>query len=319
MKPVPVDVVTGFLGSGKTTLLREVLGGALAGERVAVVVNELGDVGIDGRVITGLEGVESMIELDGGCICCTIDDYRFDMAIQELIATADPTLIVIESSGAADPGPMVERIARAGLTLDAVITVVDAANVERALAESSAARAQIVDGDFLVINKSDLVSEVEVAAVRRRLGRLNRRALQLVCERGRVGADLLFATAARRFREQALLATGLVRSTHLADEGIDSFTWSGQLPLDRRKFERFLAGLPASVYRAKGVVRFSDNPFSCVFSVTCGRYELNWIQLGDVGRAAQAVFIGRGVSGERVRIVGALERCEVRASVGAVD
>src|SRR5207249_3852127 len=98
MRTVAVDILTGFLGSGKTTLLRHVLEHGLRGKPVAVIMNEIGEVGIDGRVVTGLANVEKMVELTSGCICCSIDDYRFDLAIQEIIDTAKPHLIVIEST-----------------------------------------------------------------------------------------------------------------------------------------------------------------------------------------------------------------------------
>ena len=143
MRHVAVDIVTGFLGSGKTTLLSHVLAHGLKGKPVAVVMNEIGEVGIDGRVVTGLNYVEKMVELSSGCICCSIDEYRFDLAIQELIETVHPHLIIIESTGLADPDPLTYRVKAAGLKLDAVITVVDAANVERFVKETEVATAQI--------------------------------------------------------------------------------------------------------------------------------------------------------------------------------
>ena len=146
MRTVAVDILTGFLGSGKTTLLRHVLEHGLAGKPVAIIMNEIGEVGIDGKVVTGLANVEKMVELTSGCICCSIDDYRFDLAIQEIIDTAKPHLVIIESTGLADPEPLAYRVKSAGLGLDAVITVVDAANVERQLAETKVARAQIEIG-----------------------------------------------------------------------------------------------------------------------------------------------------------------------------
>jgi G3E family GTPase len=133
MRNVAVDILTGFLGSGKTTVLRHVLAHGLRDKRVAIVMNEIGEVGLDGKVITGLSAVEKMIELAGGCICCSIDEYRFDMAIQEIIDTVHPHLIIIESTGLADPEPLAYRVKNAGLGLDAVITLVDAANAERCL------------------------------------------------------------------------------------------------------------------------------------------------------------------------------------------
>jgi len=146
VRNVAVDILTGFLGSGKTTLLRHVLEHGLKGKPVAVIMNEIGEVGIDGKVITGLSAVEKMVELASGCICCSIDDYKFDLAIQEIIDTAHPHLIIIESTGLADPEPLAYRVKNAGLGLDAVITVVDAANVERHLKEADVARAQLGRG-----------------------------------------------------------------------------------------------------------------------------------------------------------------------------
>jgi len=150
-------------GSGKTTLLRHVLDHGLQGKPVAVIMNEIGEIGIDGTVVTGLSAVEKMVELSSGCICCSIDDYRFDLAIQEIVDTARPHLIIIESTGLADPEPLAYRVKNSGLGLDAVITVVDAANVDRALAETSVARAQIEAADFVVVNKLDLVDEKALA------------------------------------------------------------------------------------------------------------------------------------------------------------
>jgi G3E family GTPase len=306
-------VVTGFLGAGKTTVLAHVLGGALAGERVAIVINELGDISIDGRVIENLGHGERMVELAGGCVCCTIDDLSFEAGIQALVQRADPTLIVLETTGAADPGPVRERIARAGLQLDAIITVVDAASFE-SLAGEAVATVQVRAADFVLINKTDLVSSTERARLRRRLSRLNRRAGLFECERGRVPADVLFATAARRYRNGSRPdphQTGTAaHHSHGAGADISAFSWRGRGDLDRRRFERFLAGLPSDVYRAKGLVRFPGAVWACLFSYTCGRYELNWIQLRDA--AAQAVFIGRGIDRVREQILQALEACEAR-------
>src|SRR3989475_10450734 len=128
MRTVAVDILTGFLGSGKTTLLRHVLEHGLRGKPVAVIMNEIGEVGIDGRVVTGLANVEKMVELTSGCICCSIDDYRFDLAIQEIIDTTKPHRIVIESTGLADPEPLAYPAKTPGLGHHAVLTTLDAAN-----------------------------------------------------------------------------------------------------------------------------------------------------------------------------------------------
>lgn len=305
---VAVDVLTGFLGSGKTTLLRYVLAHGLAGKRVAVIVNEIGDVGIDGKVVTGLDYVEKMVELSSGCICCSIDEYRFDLAIQEIVETVDPDLIIIESTGLADPEPLAYRVKSAGLHLDAVITVVDAANVERFLDETEVAGAQIAAADFLVVNKTDLVTAADLARVARRLRRLNARALRLETVRGAIDAGVLFATDVAAHRAHACdprMATG-----HLAADGFGSFVFTSRVPLDQPRFERVLATLPPEVIRAKGIVRLVDRDWHCLFNVTCGRVELGWLKLPADAAESSAVFIGRRLERHRQGILTALRACE---------
>jgi len=262
-----------------------VLAHGLRGKPVAVIMNEIGEVGIDGKVITGLANVEKMVELSSGCICCSIDDYRFDLAIQEIIETTRPHLVIIESTGLADPEPLAYRVKNAGLGLDGIITVVDAANVGRQLGETAVARAQIEAADFLVVNKTDLVDGAALAAVERRLARLNPRAERFRTVRGALDSEVLFATGVATYRSPR--------------------------PLRQEAFERFLTRLPRVVLRAKGIVRFAGRDWHALFNFTCGRHELTWIRLEEAGEESQAVFIGRGLERLRERIEAELAACEV--------
>src|SRR5437867_10232158 len=233
MRTVAVDILTGFLGSGKTTLLAHVLAHGLQGKPVAVIMNEIGEVGIDGKVITGLANVEKMVELSSGCICCSIDDYRFDLAIQEIIETTRPHLVIIESTGVADPEPLAYRVKNAGLGLDGIITVVDAANGGRQLGETAVARAPIEAADFLVVNKLDLVDAPALARLERRLAKLNPRAERMKTVRGALDSDVLFATGVAAFRERARAG-----SNHLHADGIGTFLYRTRLPLRQAMCER---------------------------------------------------------------------------------
>ena len=306
MRTVAVDILTGFLGSGKTTVLRHALDHGLKGKPVAVVMNEIGEIGIDGTVVTGLSAVEKMVELASGCICCTIDDYRFDLAIQEIIETVKPHLIVIESTGLADPEPLVARVKQAGLGLDAIITVVDAANVERHLKESEVAAAQIEAADFLVVNKRDLVSDAEAARVERRLGRFNARAERFQTVRGALDSELLFATGVASYREHG--GERAAPSPKHAD-GIASFVYRTARALRQEPFERFLAALPSDVLRAKGLVRFAEREWQGLFNFTCGRHEITWLRLPE-GVESQAVFIGRNLGRHEPVLRAQLAACE---------
>jgi len=309
---VAIDVITGFLGSGKTTLLKYVLDRGLGGRRVAVIVNEIGEVGVDGKVLAGLN-VEQMIELDSGCVCCTISRH-FGLALQELVETVEPELIVVETTGVADPTSIAYEAKQAGFPLDAVVTVIDAENFERHLAASDVAREQLAAADFVVLNKLDLVDAARAADVEREIGAINERALVLHTSRGVVDPDVLFGTAARNHLERLdARRHDAVRSNHdhLDRDGVSAFLYESDRALDRRRFERVLAGLPATIYRAKGLVRFADSEWSALFNFTCGRYEIEWREPVDDAFVGRAVFIGQNAVALRESIADDLDDCRV--------
>ena len=313
---VAACVVTGFLGSGKTTLLKGLLERDPGRDRIAVVVNEIGEIGIDGRVLTGFEFVENVVELASGCVCCSIDEYRFDLAVDELVRRIDPALLVLETSGVADPAPTLERLRRSGLGVDAVVTVVDARAWQTAWRVSAAARRQVLAADFLVISKADLVSKAALTRLRGRLAKLNPRALTLEGAGSApfAGSDLILATSASRRGEAA---SGAPASDHLRDENIESFSWTSTGSVDRHAFESVLRDLPRNVLRAKGFLRAPGDRTAWLFQLGCGRVEVSVLE-GGGGLAAgvQGVFIGPGVGALRERIAVRLEAC-VAATPGA--
>ena len=194
-----------------------------------------------------------------------------------------------------------------GLGLDAVITVVDAANVERQLREAEVTRAQIEAADFLIVNKLDLVEPAALARVEKRLGRLNARAERFRTVRGAIDSDVLFATGVATYRERARTSSG-----HLHTDGIGSFVYRTARPLRQDAFERLLGRLPAAVLRAKGIVRFAGRDWHGLFNFTCGRHELTWLKLdGDAAPSeSQAVFIGRDLERHRPALEAELAACE---------
>jgi G3E family GTPase len=311
MASVAVDIVSGFLGSGKTTLLRHVLTHGLSNRRVAVIMNEIGEVGIDGTVITGLEAVERLVELSGGCICCSIDERRFDAAVQEIVETVRPDLVIIETTGLADPGVLAERARNSGLGVDAVITVVDACNVDRSLAETIVAERQIAAADFLVLNKVDLIADVDVSALVARLGHLNRRAVVVQAVHGAAELPLLFAPGVAGYRRAAARGgDGSVPSAHLQEDDISAFIYRTSRRLRQEGFERVVARLPRDVYRAKGIVRFTGTEWQCLFNYTCGRAETSWVRLPQVAAETQLVIIGRDLGRYRDHVLDRLAQCE---------
>jgi len=302
---VPVDLITGFLGSGKTTLIKHVLEKGLHGQRVAVIVNELSDLNVDGLVLRGMN-VDKMVELSSGCICCS-GLYRLGSGLEEIVRTTRPTLIVIETSGAASPAPVVAQLDELGYRTDAVTTVVDAETfigMERA---EPVVAEQVEEADFLVLNKRDLVKAVVLEKLRRRLDRLNPRAHRIETTFGAVPSDLLFATGIRSLRERARKSPIEV---HLHPDPIDSFIFETEKRMRRDPLERFLDKLPLDIYRVKGFVRFSEEPEPFLLNFTCGRHHLAPLrELKDLHPLTQMVFVGRQTERHRPAILETLTQC----------
>ncbi|MEN8149215.1 MAG: GTP-binding protein, partial [Planctomycetota bacterium] len=252
-------------------------------------------------------GIERMGELTSGCVCCQINT-AFAAAVGDIIETAKPDLIIIETTGLADPGNLAAEVTSVGLMLDAVITVVDAEVVETLLEETDVTGRQIRAADFLVLNKLDRVSEADRNRVEKCLRKLNGRAPILPSERGAIDGEVPFASSARTWRDR-LEGAG---KGHVEADGFGAFSWEGVLALDREKFERFLRRLPKAIFRAKGIVRFSNATWPSLFSFCTGRNEFRYLKLPAGEFTNRGVFIGRDLARQREKLLKSIARCEVR-------
>ncbi len=182
MPPIPVTVLTGFLGSGKTTLLNDILR-TQHGRRIAVMVNEFGEVGIDQELVVGVD--ETIFEINNGCLCCTVRGDLLWMLNSLKQRTGSLDRVLIETTGLAHPGPVAQTFftiedVQSDFVLDGVVTLVDAKHIDQQLATSEVARQQVMFGDVLLLNKIDLVSPVQLNALESRLQHLNPTA-RIVC------------------------------------------------------------------------------------------------------------------------------------------
>ena len=185
MSLIPVTILTGFLGSGKTTLLKRVLTEA-HGQRIAVIENEFGEENIDNEILVA-DTEEHIVQMNNGCVCCTIrEDLRetlADLAKQRKDGTLNFERVVIETTGVADPGPvaqtffMDDEIAELYL-LDSILTLVDAKHGEQQLDQRQEARRQVGFADQIFISKTDLVTEAQADALAHRIKHMNPRAPQ---------------------------------------------------------------------------------------------------------------------------------------------
>ncbi|HMQ33939.1 MAG TPA: GTP-binding protein [Chloroflexaceae bacterium] len=295
----PLTIVTGFLGSGKTTLLRALLERGADGRRVAMVVNEFGQVGLDGAALE--RAGAPVVELPGGCVCCEAGS-DFLLAVEEL-RDYEPDQIVVEASGLAEPGGIIRRARGAGLALDAVVAVADAANLDEALAASPVAAWQLRSADLIVLSKVDLVAPAARAAAEARLRGLNPRAAVVPAAYGAVPAGLLFGP--RPPGEEPEPAPG-----HGHGDGFAAVTWRSDAPLRRAALEAALAHLPATVYRAKGLVHCTDAPWPDELHLVCGRHALTAVRLREPAAPLNTlVLLGPGLDARAEALRAALDAC----------
>lgn len=194
---IPVTILTGFLGAGKTTLLNYILHAA-HGSRIAVIENEFGPVNIDSELLVRQSA--GVIEMTNGCLCCTVRAdlarHLLDLRARRAAGELHFDRIMIETTGVADPGPVIqtffgEASLREAFLLDAVVTVVDAVHAPRQLVEQPVLQKQVGFADRLLLSKTDLVSPEAVEALRQRLVAINPRAPIGTLDQGRIELDFI--------------------------------------------------------------------------------------------------------------------------------
>jgi G3E family GTPase len=289
----PITLITGPLGSGKTTLLRHIL--ATRPAKIAIVMNEFGEIAIDTKVIEGKN--VRISELGGGCVCCSLLG-EFEAAVTEIIKKVAPEMIVVETTGLAEPEALVFNIQEAlpQCRLDGVVSVIDADMLVRFPELGHTTRLQIEGADILFLNKIDLIGAEQIEPLRRKLRSINPTVAIVRTERCRIDPELLFGIPQSR-------ETKAAPPQHEHQPEFESFTFGSDKTFSRDCFERFLDGLPANVIRAKGFIRFPDGAH--LFNFVAGRWELEPFEADET----QLVFIGKGVLSEKEAIVESLEKC----------
>jgi len=331
MTRTPVTVLTGYLGAGKTTLLNRILSEA-HGKRYAVIVNEFGEIGIDNDLVVGAD--EEIFEMNNGCVCCTVrgDLIRVLAGLMKRRSVQGRGFdaIIVETTGLADPGPVAQTFfadddVKAGAKLDSVTTVVDAKHVLSSLADSREAGEQIAFADQIVLNKTDLVPEGELAAIEARLRRLNplapihraRRAdvpLEAILGRGGFDLDRILEIEPR-FLAPAHGEEGHVHDqhgdggahSHAHDDDIRGVSLRLDRPLIGDRVTRWLNAVLASkgpdILRAKGIVEVKGEDrrlvFQAVHMMLEGDFQRPWRE-GET-RESRMVFIGRGLNEDALR------------------
>jgi G3E family GTPase len=308
---IPVTVLTGFLGAGKTTLLNHVLT-AEHGQKIAVIVNEFGEVGIDNKLVVGAD--EEIFEMNNGCICCTV---RGDLIriLGELMEAkqglserrTDFDRVLIETTGLADPAPVaqtffVDEEMAQFYRLDAIVTVVDAKHAEQHLDEGHEAQEQVGFADVLLLNKVDLAAEEELHRLESRLRGMNPSAVIYRTERSRINIDHILGIDAFDLAKKLEIDPAfLEEEDHDHDDDVTSLVFREVRPLDLKKMETFIGAWLADhgpdTFRYKGVLNIKGVSRRIVFQGIHMLFESvadrDWRQ--DEVRQSEFVVIGRNL------------------------
>ncbi|MEY2600081.1 MAG: hypothetical protein RLZZ142_2340 [Verrucomicrobiota bacterium] len=315
-KPVPVSILTGFLGAGKTTLLNYILK-QQHGYKFAVIVNEVGKIGVDGQLVERQQ--EEIVEMSNGCLCCTV---RKDLVrgVQNLLKKGGFDYLLIETTGIAEPGPIAQTFLNIPqlqqlVRMDSIITVVDAEQILKQLQETDTAKEQITMADFLLLNKTDLVGEAGLVEIEGRLRELNEHATIFRTNHSQVNLkELLDMHAFDLDQKLAVDPKFLDELSQRHHHEINSVSLEFEKPFNVDALELFVQEISEKekIYRSKGFLWIEGNPRRAIFHGVNNRFTLLWDRLWEKGepRKSQLVFIGKQIDEGRIRAQ--LEQCVVR-------
>lgn len=335
---IPVTVLTGYLGAGKTTLLNRILSEP-HGKKYAVIVNEFGEIGIDNDLVVGAD--EEVFEMNNGCICCTVRGDLIRIIENLMKRRGKFDAIIVETTGLADPAPVaqtffVDQDVQDKARLDAVVTVADAKWLSLRLKDAPEAKNQIAFADVILLNKTDLVSPAELAAVEARIRGINPYAtlhktqkcaidLDKVLNRGAFDLDRILEIEPA-FLEQDdhdhhhdhdhECGPGCTHEhhhhhhgglKHFHDEDMQSVAVSHEGDIDPEKFMPWINDLVQvegpNILRSKGILAFTQEPkrfvFQGVHMILDGDLQRDWKK--DEKRVSRIVFIGRNLKPDALR------------------
>jgi G3E family GTPase len=303
---VPVVLVAGFLGAGKTTVVNHLLAHA-EGKRIAAVVNDFGAINIDAELITGAS--DGVVSLSNGCICCSLEGDLLRTLATLLRRDPQPELIVIETSGVADPADIVRNLMDPVIwreaPLETVLCVVDA-TIDVTKLDDALLRSQIRSADVIALSKTDIADAANGARIRDAIRALRPTAVLVDAPKGDVPSALLFPSDAVRLAQPR--EPGPRRP---AEERFETLSWTSDQPVMLSRFQQAIGRLAAKLARAKGLFETIEQPGQLtVFQFVGGRATLAPGGTAAIGAPrTRIVFVAEIGLLSRAEIDGVMQEC----------
>lgn len=302
-KKIPVTILTGYLGSGKTTLVNHILA-KQHGQKIAVIVNELGSIGIDNELIVHAD--EEVVTLTNGCLCCTVREDLL-VVLKQLIKKQDVEFdsLLIETTGLANPGPIIQTffldpLIQQRFEINGVVTVIDAFHIEQHFQKGIEAKEQLAFADTVLVNKVDLVTTDYIHKITSRIRSMNPTATIIHTANCEVDIHSLLHISTFQVKEN--LHIHHHQHNHL--EEIVSFVLREERPLDFAKVNEWMAAVVSELgeylYRYKGILNVYQVEkrvvFQGVHTLFAATYDRKWGN--DETRMSEIVLIGKGLNKE---------------------
>ncbi|MFP7492454.1 GTP-binding protein [Terribacillus saccharophilus] len=302
---IPVTILTGFLGAGKTTLLNRILRDVRS-NNTAVIINEFGETGIDGKFVE--ETTEEIIEINNGCICCNVrgDLIRIlkDMLVRAHKEGTELKRVIIETTGLANPAPVIQTflmddVMRYWFELDSVCTVVDALHTDRQLDAHAVAREQIAFADKIIVNKQDLVSQEELKMLETRIKGMNPEAEIFFTENSKVPLFKLLDVFSFSLDQKLQIRPDMLEHHHHHHDDIQAIVLKDERQIDPERLDRWFSYLVQikgeSLFRYKGILHVRGQSrrvlFQGVHMLFASTADREW-KRGE-NKQNELVFIGR--------------------------
>jgi len=298
-------IITGFLGVGKTTMLTNTVKEYFGDKKVAIVVNEFGDVGVDGNILSNV--YSEVLEISEGCICCQLAQ-EFESGVLEIIEKYNPEIIFVETSGASEPFPIFLSLQNLGISVEGVICVVDSKNLD-SYKDNSTAKYQIGGSNIIVLNKTDLVDENELEAVKQDVVLIkekynikNTMTGQMIfnnyvinsAQQGMVNKEVF--EGVYKVEEIVGVAKEYEHPNHTQKDSITQNVVYVKKGVTFEDLDRVLNDLPKSIYRVKGVVQTEDVPNPLVVNYSFG--NVSFEELNAYDQSSILIFIGESISSD---------------------